>query len=276
MVDISVTTSKTRNTARQREERSRRTRLSATTLTLTIGGDVPLDLFVQTMQQLQRLIDLLTREVSRDASITWTVDELPAGSAAVTIAGEAQQPDAVERVIRAFLVVGQALERQQILPYSSSVEQAARSFKQLISGRISFVQFDALGEVATITTDVPGEPNIGLVGADGSVEGRIETLISRHRLGFTLYDSLHDRAIPCHIDAGQIDAARNAWGHRAIVQGWIRRHPVSSQPVSIDPVRAIEVLPEVEPGSYRRARAILPVNPDEPSPDVIVRRLRDA
>ena len=246
------------------------------TLTLTLGGNVPLDLFAQTMQRFERLIDLLTREVSRDAGISWSVDELAAGSAVVTIRGEAEHPEAVERVGRAFSVVGHALERNETIPYSSQIGQAARSITAVINGRIPFVQFDGGSDVATITSGIPVEQASGVIGAHGSIEGRIETLLSRRRLGFTLYDSLSDRAIQCHLQPEQVDLVRNAWGHRALVQGWIQRHPATGQPVLINPVRSIDVLPDVEPGSYRRARAILPVSAGEPSANVAIRRLRDA
>jgi hypothetical protein len=276
VMPMAVPASTARDVAQEREESRRGAAMSNTTLTLTLGGDVPLDLFAQTMQRFDQLLEVLRREVSGDADIAWTVEELAAGSSVVTIQGEADQPEAVERVSRAFSVVGQALEQNQIIPYSRAVEQAARSIIQVINGQIPYIQFDSLGEVATITSGRPVGHAPDPIGAYGSIEGRIETLTSRRGLVCMLYDSLEDRAIRCHLKAEQMDLVRDAWRHRALVQGWIQRHPTSGRPRAINPVRSIEVLPEIEPGSYRRARGILPVGPDKPSPEVVIRRLRDA
>ena len=247
-----------------------------TTLTLALSGDVPLDLFAETMQRFCRLIDLLSDEVSRDAGIAWIVDEQSGGSAVIMIRGEAEQPEAVARVGRAYAVVGQALERHQVIPYSPQIAQAAESITQVLNGQIISIRFEALNEVATVTSGVAVEQVAGLLGAWGSVEGRVETLISRRRLGFTLYDSRNDEAVHCSLTEEQAGLARPAWGRRVIVQGWLRRDPMSGRPVSVNPVRSIDVLPEVEPGSYRRARAVAPPGPGEPSPEVALRRLRDA
>jgi hypothetical protein len=254
----------------------RGTTMTETTLTLTLGGDVPLDQFALAMQRFQRFIDLLTQDVSGDAGVIWIVDELFAGSAVVTIRGEAEQSEAVERVRRAYTIVGKSLEHNQPIPYSPQIAHAAESLTQVLNGEITSLQFEAAGEVATVTSGFPVEQSVGLIGAHGSIEGRIETLTRRSWLGFTLYDMVHDRAIRCFLKPAQADAVRDAWDHRVIVRGWIRRDPASGRPVSINPVHSIEIVPDIERGSYRKARAIAPADPDQPPPDVTIRHLRDA
>jgi hypothetical protein len=246
-----------------------------TTLTLAMSGDVPLDQFALTLERFQRLVDLLTQEVSRDASIDWIVDELIADNAVITIRGESEQPDAVDRVGRAYAVIGQSLEQHQPIPYSAQVSQAAESLADVLNGRITSIQFEAGNDIATITSGVPVVQAAGLLGAYGAVEGRVETLTSRRGLGFTLYDLLHDRAIRCHLEPDQADVVRDAWDRRVVVRGWVRRDPTSRRPVSINPVQSIELVPDVERGAYRRARAIAPARPNEPPPHVTIRRLRD-
>lgn len=250
--------------------------MTKNTLTLALGGDVPLEQFAQAMERFHRLIDLLTQDLSRDTRISWIVDELFIGSAVIGIRGEAEQPEAVERIARAYTVVGQSLEHNQPIPYSPQIARAAESLSQVLNGHITSIQFEAGNEVATITSSVPVEQAAGLFGAYGSIEGRVETLTSRRGLGFTLYDLLHDRPIRCHLEPDQADSVRDAWDRRVIVQGWVRRDPTSGRPVSINPVRAIEIVPEVERGSYRRARAIAPAGDGEEPPHVVIRRLRDA
>lgn len=245
-------------------------------MTLALGGDVPLDQFADTMERFHRLIDLLSREVGGDAEIAWTVEELSAGSAIVTVLGQAQVAETAERIGRAYSAIGRALELEEPIPYSPRIAEAARSITRVLNGKITSIRFEAMSEVATVTSEQPLSQAPAILGAWGAIEGRVETLTSRRYLGFTLYDSLHDRAVSCRLAADQADLVREAWGRRVVVRGWVRRDPASRRPVFIDPVRSIEVLAEVEPGSYRRARGVAPAAPDEGSPEVAIRRLRDA
>ena len=250
--------------------------MTLNTLTLALGGEVPLDLYAQTLRHFEHLIALLSKEMGEGVAIAWTVDDLVAGSATITIRGEAADPVAVERVGRAYTIIGQSLEEGKPIPYGPPIARAAENITKALNGKITSIQFEAGGEVATVTSGVSSEQAAGLIGAFGSIEGRIETLTHRSWLGFTLYDFLHDRAIRCHLHPDQADTVREAWDRRAIVRGWVRRDPTTGRPVAINPVHTIEIVPEVPRGSYRLARGIAPADPGEPSPEVAIRRLRDA
>jgi hypothetical protein len=91
-----------------------------------------------------------------------------------------------------------------------------------------------------------------------------------------LYDTLTDNAVYCLLRPEQHELIRNAWDKRALVEGWIKREPVNGRPVEIDPVEQILILPEIEPGAYRRARAVAPARSGDDPPEVVIRRLRDA
>jgi hypothetical protein len=251
------------------------TAMPETTLTVVLGGDVPLDLFAEGIQRFRRLIDALTQEVSGKANIAWVVDDLSGGSAIATIRGEAEQEEDVERVVRAFAVVGRSMERHEVIPYSPKVADAARSFTSILNGKITSIRFETGDDASIITTGVADQSRAYLA-AFGAVEGRIETLRSRRRLSFTLYDSLNDQGVYCLLRPEQHELVRDAWDKRVIVEGWIRREPTSGRPVEISPVENITILPEAVPGSYRRARAIAPARPGAESPEVVIRRLRDA
>lgn len=249
--------------------------MAETTLTVVLGGDVPLDLFADSMQRFRRLVDLLTQEVSGKANIDWIVDELSGGSAIATIRGIAEQDEDVERVVRAYAVVGRSLERHEVIPYSPRVASAARSLTSVLNGKITSIRFEAGDDASTITTGAPDQAR-SYLSAYGMVEGRIETLRSRRRKSFTLYDSLNDMAVYCTLRFDQGDLVRDKWDKRVIVEGWIKREPTTGRPVEISPVENVTVLPDIEVGSYRRARAIAPARPGEESPEVVIRRLRDA
>lgn len=246
------------------------------TRTLTLGGEVPLDLFSQTMRHFDQLVQALSKEMGDGIAVAWTVDELSSGSAVITIRGEADDPTVIERVGHAYMIVGQSLEEGRPIPYGPAITRPAENITNVLNGKITSVHFEAGTEVATVTAGVSVEQVAGVVGAFGSVEGRIETLTHRRWLGFMLYDCLNDRAIRCHLNPDQADSVREAWGRRAIVRGWIRLDPVSGRPVSLKPVRSIEIVPEVTPGSYRLARGVAPAGDNEPTPEVAIRRLRDA
>jgi hypothetical protein len=249
--------------------------MTDTTITLALNGDVPLDDFADGIREFWRLVNALTQEVSGKSDIAWFIDELHGGSAIATIRGEADQVEDVERVVHAYAVVGRALERNEVIPYSPRVAKAARSLTSLLNGNITSIRFETETVTSTVTTGAPDQSRAYL-SAFGAVEGRIETLRSRHRLSFTLYDSLNDQAVYCTLRSEQSELVRDAWGKRVIVEGWIKREPVSGRPVEISPVESIITLPEVMPGSYRRARAVAPPRLDAPSTEEAIRRLRDA
>jgi hypothetical protein len=246
-----------------------------TTLTLVLGGDIPFDHIAESMVRFRRLIDALTEEVSGEANIAWVVDELAAGNAVATICGKADQAEDISRVVHAYAADGHALERNEVIPYSPRVANAARSLTSVLNGNITSIRFETESDEATVTTATPDQPRAFLA-AYGSVEGRVETLRSRHRLSFTLYDSLHDQAVYCLLRPDQAELVRDAWGRRVVVAGWVNREPTTGRPVELYPVERIEILPEVVPGSYRRARVVAPAHADAPRSDVMIRRLRDA
>jgi hypothetical protein len=250
--------------------------MTSNSLTLAMGGEVQLDLFSQTMRHFQHLIELLSKEMGEGVEVTWIVDELSAGSALISIRGETKDPRVVERVGRAYTIIGKSLEQGEPIPYGPSIARAAENITKVLNGKITSIQFEAGNDVATVTAGVSVEQAVGLLGSFGSIEGRIETLTHRSWLGFTLYDFLNDRAIRCHLGSDQIDIVRDAWDRRVIVRGWVRRDPVSGRPVMINPVHSIEIVPELGRGSYRLARAIAPAGPNEPSAEAAIRRLRDA
>lgn len=249
--------------------------MTETTLTLVLGGEVPLDRFAESMQGLRQLIEALTQEVSAGAKITWVIDELMGGSAVATIRGEAERIEDVERVVKAYAVVGKALERHDVIPYSERVTKAARKLASVLDGTVTSLRFETETETATITEATPDESRTNFA-AFGAVEGRVETLRSRHRLSFTLYDSINDEAVYCLLHPEQAEVVRSAWGRRVIVEGWVERDPASGRPIKIDPVERITILPELVPGAYRRARAVAPAHPGALSPAEAMRRLRDA
>ncbi len=254
--------------------------MAADFVTLALNGDVPLASFARAMQHLSALIDALAAELDVTDAMTWMVDELQAGSAIATIRGEpalGHDPEAIYRVVHAYAAVGHALAAHERPAYSPRVIREAEEIAALVEGRVASVRFETAEADATISgASAQRERSAAPLQAYGAVEGRIQTLTSRGGLRFTLYDTLYDRAVRCFLDEGQDDLARDVWGRAAIVEGLVSRDPVFGYPVTIRRISAIHPVEAVAPGSYRRARAILPRLPGEDAPEERIRRVRDA
>lgn len=255
------------------------------TVTLVLSGEIALTDFTKAVTGLQRLVRSLAAEVSPGAKVRWTIDSLEAGSTIATIRGVAQNgegPVAVQRIAHAYIEVGTALERGEPVPFSLKVQKQARAMTTVLKRSVESMRFETAEADATVTR--AGPPAAGSWqlrasserGAYGAVEGRVQTLTSRGGLRFTLYDLLYDRAVSCYLLQGQEDIMRNAWGRRAVVEGWVTRDPVTGQAQTIRQISAVEVLPELPQGDFRTARGILPVESPDLAPEHVIRRLRDA
>jgi len=252
------------------------------TVTLGLGGEVPLNLYAQGMQHLARLIQALTREAARKSSAAWIVDDLTPGSANITVRGVPQDVSDIPIVSKAIYDygrLGKALQHGERLHFADRVVSEAREIVGLLNGSITWVRFETADEEATILS--PSIDALSLPShrhAYGAVRGRIQTLTNRKGWRFTLYDSVFDRAVSCYLNPEQEDLMRGAWGRRATVEGWISRDPLSGRPVSIRKITGVHALDDARPGDYVRAAGVLRpylAEGDIPAEEMI-RRIRDA
>src|SRR2546422_2203803 len=80
--------------------------MARNTLTLAMKGSITLDIYNKAVGRFLALIKALSEEIGSGAPITWRLVDLQTGSASMTIAGEAMQPELVERTTRAYASVG--------------------------------------------------------------------------------------------------------------------------------------------------------------------------
>jgi hypothetical protein len=258
------------------------------TVTVVLSGEVSLDNFAEAIVHWKGLIDSLADEVLRGKPVRWVVSHLEAGSAIATVRGIPQgdaAPDDVERVTRAVLRVGQALESNEPIPFSQRVRTEAQALVSVLNGEIDSIRFETAEADATITSTswpkaVAAEPAVEPIGwhgtAYGAVEGRVQTLTNRGSLRFTLYDTLHDRAVSCYLVERQQEIMRGSWGKRAVVEGWVTREPATGRPVTVRQVSAVTILPEEDPSAFQQARGALTGTGNTELPEITIRRLRDA
>lgn len=252
--------------------------MSHDTITLSLQGDVPIVDFASAMQHLSGLVSALSEEVAGPSLIEWEIARLQGGSATVALRGSAQDPADVDRIIRAYMVVGAALAEDTPIPYSDEVIDHARALTAFINGKVKSVQFSVNGQVATVTVPrsaVEGEPGHRRH-ALGVITGIVETLSGRGSLTCTIYDPLFDKAVKCYIDINDKETLRKAWGQRVAITGDIERDTVSGRPTVVRNVRRIEVQEKWPRDSYKRARGVLPWLSGDELPEIHIRRNRDA
>ncbi len=254
------------------------------TVTLALDGAVSLSEFATAVAEFDALLAALTAE-SDGGGVAWQIDALEYSSAITTARGvptNGAVPERIDWVVRAYIEVWQALESGGSIPFSPAVRQSAEALAGLLVGpTIEAIRFETADDDAIIRK--PPTPAIPAASAArtrsasyGAVTGRIQTLTSRNALRFALYDQIHDRAVSCYLVEGGQAMMREMWDRMAIVEGWVSRDPESGRPLTIRRVSNITPLSEREPDAYKRARGAIPRGGDEPLPEVVLRRLRDA
>lgn len=249
------------------------------TLTLALNGEVTVEEFSRSIRHFSDLITALKDEVGGGATITWVIYDLQVSSAIATVRGLSNQPDKVEDVKRAYIEVGRHLEERTPIPFGRSVQTPARGLVSVLGTRIISIRFETADEDVTVASTQlpPAQLESERMTAYGAVVGRIQTLSNRQGLRFTLYDSLHDRAVSCYLQEGKEEVLRGLWGSRVIVHGWVNRDLASGRPIVIRRISRIDSLPD-KPNrhSYLSARGVAPRSPDDPLPEETIRRIRDA
>jgi hypothetical protein len=252
------------------------------TLTLALNGDISLADFSKAIQQFFNLLCALHDDVAKESSIEWLVENLEAGSAIATIRGIGQEESdeqAIEHVIEAYLDVGYSIQRETTPNYSKPVQTAAKKLTSLINGRIKSVRFETPERDVEIFSS-PQMESIPIAkwpdGSLGAVRGRVQSMSNRGQLRFTLYDLVDDRAISCYLLPGSETIMRQAWGKVAMVEGYVRRDPVSGYPTTVRGVKEIRIVHEGRPGDYRQAIGAAPGFLGDTLPEEVIRRARDA
>lgn len=243
------------------------------TLTLALEGDVSLEDFAKAMENFSALVNGLTAEIARDASIEWVVDALAGGSAIATVKGDTDSPDKLYAIVSAYSIVGNSLKTRQVIPYPDRVKTPALNLTKLLDGKITSLRFETASEDIIIEsqykTDHPLQPSY----AYGRLKGTIHTVSDRRGIHFTLYDVLFDRPINCYAKTGQEELVRKYWGKKVFVSGTVARDPENGRPFAIRDVTEIQVA-ESKPGGFRRAQGVLKLGKGQ-TPEGLIHKLRN-
>jgi len=247
------------------------------TLTSAVEGDVTLSNFAKTLNEFNALLSNLSKEVGNNAAIDWMVEELYAGSAIATFHGFFEDVKVVETVVDAYEQVGDALANGTDLPFSEAVRRNAWNITNILDGQITSLRFETQARDFVISSKtITGAKSLPMKYSLGTVKGMIQTVSMRKKLSFTVWDALFDKPVNCYLKEGDEERMRSVWGKRAVVSGKIGRQAESGRPIVIREVKSIHILEDVEPGSYKRARGVLPWQQGDEKPEDVLRRMRNA
>lgn len=243
---------------------------------MKLYGEVPLDLYAKTLQNLHTLITELTKQIEPGTKIEWSIDELEVGSAFTGIKGYYHEMEKVEKVVIGFETTGVALSTNRPIPYNQKVTKAANQLIKVINGKVSSIDFitspDFFVEVYQ-SPDIENAKDKTLI--YGTITGRVETLSSRQTLRFILYDNLFDRAIKCIVDEDKKELLKEIWDKDVIVTGQIRRDALTGRPSEVRNIEDIKIISDKPQGNFLRARGIIPWKEGTEKAENIIRRLRD-
>ena len=166
------------------------------------SDEVSLATFADAIARLSKLVEALSEEVAEGSEVRWMTTPF------VTAQGLGDLL-AVESAASAFLEVGRALEDGVEPQFSPAVRDEALGLAGVINGEVKQMCFrNAEAEAIVRAAPAPAEPvPVGLPTAAGhaygGVQGRVQTLNSRGSLKITLYETLSDRAVTCHLAKGR-------------------------------------------------------------------------
>jgi hypothetical protein len=246
------------------------------TLTLALEGEIALQEFSIAINSFNQLLTQLSKEIGGDENVPWLIDELYTGSAVVTFRGDYPDTRILENIINAYEEVGEALATGREIPYSENIKRHAASLTKILNGKVTAIRFETPEHDYLISGKTHQGKTAPIKYSHGTVKGTIETISKRKKLSFILWDTLFDKPVHCYIKAGEEENMRSAWGKKAVVSGKVGRQPETGKPIIIREVRYVRIVEEVEPGSYKLARGILPWGRNDETPEDMIRRLRDA
>ena len=247
------------------------------TLTFALEGEVTLESFSSALSEFNSLLGNLSKEVGGGAKIEWMVEELYAGSAIATFHGLYDDIKIIETVVDAYETVGESLSSGREIPFSESVRKNARNITSILNGQITSVRFETpMRDFVISGKTLAGVKAPPMKYSLGTVKGTVQTLSMRKKLSFTIWDALFDKPVNCYLREEYEEQMRIAWGKRAVVSGKIGRQAETGRPIVIREVKSINILGDLEPGGYKRAKGALPWKQGDEKPENTLRRLRDA
>jgi hypothetical protein len=268
------------------------------TITLVLNGKVFIEDFAVAISGWLELVKGIGSELNSSEAVRWELEDTAAGSFTGTMRAVYQRiPDQkmAKEFVERYTRVGRDLRQRKLSAFSPSLKRGAEKIISVIGERVTSVRFETDIDDAEVFAKPIADENTPLESADapksdkfvierrdyrrnsrGSLRGKVQSIMSRGALRFTLYDAVSDHAVSCYVLPGKEEMMRDAWGKLALVEGIVRRDAATGDVTSIRNVDRITVLASEGTGGWREALRCSPSRPGKISPEAAVRRLRDA
>lgn len=247
-----------------------------TTLTFEISGRVKALDLREGIILFERVVSGLTPP----RSASWLVDETRAGGGAIALRGESDDPAVLERIEAQYEKVGLTLSQNRTPSHADgmtlTVMAAARDVLALVE-RVDWIKMGTRNRTHLIRhRESPRFANPTGPTSLGGVTGLAQSLNGDGGLTLTVRENLVSKPVECFFEPEYEETIREAWGKRVTVYGTLESDSMTGLPRFVRDAKKVVILPEVEPGAYKKARGAIPWKPGDMPAEEAIRRVRDA
>jgi len=249
--------------------------MAGDSVTFRLEGEVEIGKLSDAFVKFSAVLDELPKP--HDASVRWVVAGLDYGSAIATARAvpiDDRSAPFVPVMVEDFLSAAESVSHGEF-DDTRPLLKLVRNLTRVVDDSNQLILETDADEVlfAAPATEDEAAPTPPKTKSLGTVRGRVETLMHRGELRFTLFDLATNRAVSCYLPSEHEDLMRDAWGHIADVTGTITRDGATGRPLTIRRVTGVDRVEEGEPLGFLRAEGV--VGGKEPS-EAVIRRIRDA
>lgn len=244
-----------------------------TTLTFEISGRVKALDLREGIILFERVVSGLTPP----RSASWLVDETRAGGGAIALRGESDDPAVLERIEAQYEKVGLTLSQNRTPSHMDLMVRAAARDILALAERVDWIKMGTRNRTHLIRhRESPRFANPAGPTSLGGVTGLAQSLNGDGGLTLVLRENIVNKPVECFFEPEYEETIREAWGKRVTVYGMVERDAKTGSPRFVRDAKKVVILPEVEPGAYKKARGIIPWKPGDPLPEEVIRLSRDA
>lgn len=250
--------------------------MRADTFSFKMNGAIQLDNFSTALEDLFDLLNALYSDIGdKKSPVSWLIEELDAGSAEVVVRGESPNKDLVISIVNAYGIIGESLQENKNIPYSSKVQEKAIKLSKNASTTIDSIEMATADHYGQFAEGVDKKFKHYEV-IFGAITGTIQTVSSRRKYSFTLFDSIYDKAVKCYLSEEQEQVMRDLWDKYVVIVGKIKRDRYSGRPIDIVNINKIEVIEKGDLENFKKVRGIYGWEPGDPKAEDTIREARDA
>jgi hypothetical protein len=250
--------------------------MRADTFSFKLNGVIHLKNFSSSLEDLFELLNVITKEIGdKSTPISWVIDELDTGSAEVIVRGESPNKDQVFSIINAYGIIGESLQNKKSIPYSARIQEKAIKLTKNVTNTINSIEMTTADHYAQFAEGLDQKYDLYEI-VLGAITGTIQTVSSRRKYSFTLFDSIYDKAVKCYFSEDQEQFMRDLWDKYVVIVGKIKRERYTGRPIDIVNIHKIEVINEGILKDFKKAQGIYRWEPGDKKAEDTIREVRDA